>query len=162
APPARGRGDQRGGRRPLARARMDVALVFTERRADLTASRAANFGRLKASLEEAGARVTASWYEEGDLGDAGAVVLSGSSAPWSAHDPAQLARLGDAVAGRPVLGVCAGMQLLARFAGGELGAAATPERGLLPVDLLDRADLFRGLQERIVVFHDHTDEVKRL
>jgi GMP synthase (glutamine-hydrolysing) A subunit len=141
---------------------MDVALVFTERRADLTESRAGNFDRLRTRLEDAGARVSTSWYEEVELGDAGAVVLSGSSAPWSVRDPAQLDRLGEKIAGRPVLGVCAGLQLLVRFAGGEIGAAATPEHGLLPIDVHDHDDLFRGLQDSLVVFHDHTDEVKRL
>jgi GMP synthase (glutamine-hydrolysing) len=141
---------------------VNVALVFTERRADLTESRARNFERLRAQLVEAGATVEESWYEDVDrLDRADAIVLSGSSAPWAAHEPAQLERLGEAVraAGRPVLGICAGFQLLARFAGGATGVAATPEHGLLPIEVHDRSDLLRELPAEVVVFHDHTNEV---
>ena len=66
--------------------------------------------------------------------------ISGSSAPWAAHDPAALDRLGEVVvaSGRPVLGICAGMQLLGRFAGGRIDHAAEPEIGELEVEV-DRA-----------------------
>jgi GMP synthase (glutamine-hydrolysing) len=141
-----------------------VELVFTERRADLTESRARNFERLHAQLAEAGASVEESWYEELDasrLAAADAIVLSGSTAPWAARDESRLDRLGAAVraAGRPALGICAGFQLLATFAGGTIRAAATPERGFLPIDVHDRSDLLRDLPDELVVFHDHTDEV---
>jgi GMP synthase (glutamine-hydrolysing) len=88
-------------------------------------------------------------------------VLSGSSAPWSAHEPAELARLGEAVraAGRPVLGICAGLQLQALFAGGGIAPSAGEQRGFQAVAIRDRSDLLRGLPEEIVVFQDHTDEV---
>ena len=146
---------------------MTVALVFTERRADLTESRTRNFERLRSVLADAGAEVEESWYEDVDparLARADAIVLSGSSAPWSVRGVAELERLGDAVriAGRPVLGICAGLQLLTRFAGGTVAAAAAPERGLLPIEVRDGSDLFRGLPAELVVFHDHTDEVTDL
>jgi GMP synthase (glutamine-hydrolysing) len=143
---------------------LHVRLVYTERRVDLTDGRARNYERLRAGLVQAGASVSTSWYEDVDVGGADAVVLSGSSAPWSAHDPAELDRLGEAIrsSGHPVLGVCGGLQLLARFAGGTVSAAATPEHGLLPIELRDRTDLFRGLQDRIVVYQDHHDEVTTL
>jgi GMP synthase (glutamine-hydrolysing) len=108
-----------------------------------------------------------SHYEEVDaerLAKADAIILSGSSAPWSAHDPRELDRLGDAVRGMraPVLGICAGMQLLARFAGGELARGQSPEHGFLPIAVHEDNGLLRGLPERAVVFHDHTDEVRVL
>jgi GMP synthase (glutamine-hydrolysing) len=144
-----------------------VELVFTERRADLTDARARNFERLHARLAEAGASVAESWYEELDaarLANADAIVLSGSSAPWPAREAANIERLGEAVraAGRPVLGICAGFQLQAMFAGGAVAAAATAERGLLPIEVHDRSDLFRDMPPDVVVFHDHTDEVTAL
>ena len=141
-----------------------MRLVYTERRVDLADERARNYERLRAGLVEAGATVSTCWYEDVDVDGADAIVLSGSSAPWSAHDPADLERLGEAVraSGLPVLGVCGGLQLLARFAGGTVAAAVTPEHGLLPIDVRDRTDLFRGLQERIVVYQDHHDEVTAL
>jgi GMP synthase (glutamine-hydrolysing) len=144
---------------------MSVALVLTERRADLTESRARNYERLRARLGAAsGLAIEDVHYEAlepGQLERADAIVLSGSSAPWSAHDPAELARLGEAVraAGRPVLGVCAGLQLQAVFAGGEIGPSGGEQRGFQSVTIRDSSDLLRGLPEEIVVFQDHTDEV---
>jgi GMP synthase (glutamine-hydrolysing) len=142
-----------------------VELVLTERRSELTEARARNYDRLGGRLAEAcGESVAVVYYEdveEARLARASAVVLSGSSAPWSAHDPAALARLGEAVraAGRPVLGICGGMQLQAVFAGGAVAPARSPERGFLPIAVEDRSDLLRGLPAEVVVFHDHTDEV---
>jgi GMP synthase (glutamine-hydrolysing) len=142
-----------------------IELVLTERRSELTEARARNYERLRLRLGEAAGRpVAAGHYEDVDAGRlarASAVVLSGSSAPWSVHEPDELARLGEAVrsCSRPVLGICAGLQLQALFAGGSVAAAAVPERGFLPVAVHDRSDLLRGLPDEIVVFHDHTDEV---
>jgi GMP synthase-like glutamine amidotransferase len=144
---------------------MTVQLVLTERRVDLTESRARNYERLRARLAAAsGLAIEDVHYEELEpeqLARADAIVLSGSSAPWSAHEPAELARLGEAVraAGRPVLGICAGLQLQALFAGGEIGPSVAEQRGFQPVTLRDRSDLFRDLPDAIVVFEDHTDEV---
>lgn len=58
-------------------------------------------------------------YLDADRLGPGPVVLSGSGAPWEEHDPADLARLGDAVraSDAPVLGICA------------IQAIAAPERG---------------------------------
>src|SRR4029077_14885943 len=89
--------------------------------------------RLRRRLEAASGRPVdvVHYLDAGDLGDAHAIVLSGSSAPWAAHDAAALARLGEAIgaSGRPVLGICAGMQLLGRFAGGRIEHAPEPEIG---------------------------------
>ena len=144
---------------------MTVQLVLTERRVDLTESRARNYERLHTQLAAASGLVIEDvHYEELEpeqLARADAIVLSGSSAPWSAHEPGELARLGELVraAGRPVLGICAGLQLQALFAGGEIGPSAAEQRGFQPVTLRDCSDLFRDLSDEIVVFEDHTDEV---
>jgi GMP synthase (glutamine-hydrolysing) len=144
---------------------MGVQLVLTELRSELTEARARNYERLAARLREAsGLAVESVHYEETDaarLAGATAVVLSGSSAPWATHEPVALDRLGEAVrgAGRPVLGICAGLQLQARFAGGAVDHAAQRERGFLPVAVRDHDGLFRGLPAEVVVFHDHGDEV---
>jgi GMP synthase (glutamine-hydrolysing) len=142
-----------------------VAVVFTERKSLVTEPRARNYERLRERVAAAsGESVEAAHYEDADSGwlrPASAVVLSGSSAPWSAHDPDDLERLGDAVrsAGRPVLGICAGMQLQAVFAGGRIGPSPTGEHGYLPIRVHDRSDLLRGLPSEPVFFHDHDDEV---
>jgi len=145
-----------------------VELVFTERRSELTESRSENFRRLRERVATASGQIVAvSHYEDVDperLARASSVVLSGSSAPWSVRDPAELDRLGEAVvaAGRPVLGICAGMQLQARFAGGAIGASSSPEHGFLPVRIHDHAGLFRDLPADVVVFQDHEDEITSL
>ena len=105
---------------------MSVEVVFTERRATLTEERARNYARLRERLAAAsGQAIEAMHYEEVDaerLGRASSIVLSGSTTVWPERDPAELERLGDAVrtARCPVLGICAGMQLQALFAGGRI------------------------------------------
>jgi GMP synthase (glutamine-hydrolysing) A subunit len=142
-----------------------VAIVLTERKSQLTESRARNYERLRERIALAsGDPVEVEYYEDLDpgwLARASAVVLSGSSAPWSAHDPNELERLGDAVrsAGLPVLGICAGMQLQAVFAGGTIGRSRAGEHGYLPIRVHDRSDLLAELPREAVVFHDHDDEV---
>jgi GMP synthase (glutamine-hydrolysing) len=145
-----------------------VEIVFTERRAQLTDARAANYERLRERVADASGKVVrTAHYDEIDprrLRDAESIVLSGSSAPWSEHDPTELERLGEALreAGRPVLGICAGMQLQALFAGGAIGPAHTREDGFLPIRIHDRSDLLRDLPDEVLVFQDHGDEITEL
>ncbi len=148
---------------------MTVELVFTERLSELDESRAQNFERLRERLAVAadGQAVEVSHYEAVDpqrLARASSIVLSGSSTPWAFRDPAELDRLGDAVvaAGRPVLGICAGMQLQVRFCGGEHRPSPTPEHGFLPIQVHDSGDLLRGVPDEAVVFHDHDEEISSL
>ena len=148
--------------------RSDVILVVSEHRSQLTPERLGAYERVRRTLEEAaGRRVSALHYEDVDGLDARAVVISGSSAPWSAHHPAALARLGDAVSASeaPVLGICAGLQLLAGWAGGEVGPVAerggSPERGYETVEVVEPDGLLEGLGPVATVFQDHEDEVAR-
>lgn len=147
---------------------MAVELVLTEHRAALTEARARNYERLRERVAVAsGQPVGTSFYEDvvpGRLARARSIVLSGSSAPWAEHDPATLDRLGAALleSRRPVLGICAGMQLIARFSGGAVAASPAPERGFLPVRVLDASDLLDGLPGEVRVFQDHEDEVTAL
>jgi GMP synthase (glutamine-hydrolysing) len=119
--------------------------------------------RLRRRLEAASAQPVdvVPYLEARDLRRAQAIVISGSSAPWAAHDPAALDRLGEVVgaSGRPVLGICAGMQLLGRFAGVGIDHAAEPEIGELEVEVVERDGLFRAVGERPRVWHHHTDEL---
>lgn len=147
---------------------MPVELVFTERRSDMSEARAENYERLRERLATAsGEAVEVAHYEEVQpqrLARATSIVLSGSTAPWSVRDPDELDRLGEAVvsSGTPVLGICGGMQLLARFAGGRLATSRQPEHGFLPIRIKDRSDLLRGLPSEVHVFQDHDDEIVHL
>jgi GMP synthase (glutamine-hydrolysing) len=63
-------------------------------------------------------------------------------------------------AGRPFLGVCLGVQLLAAALGARVYAAEQPEVGLLPVELTSEGrddPLFAGLDERLVSLQWHGD-----
>jgi len=106
-------------------------------------------------------------YEQIDprrLALASSIVLSGSTTPWTARDPAELDALRDAVlaSGRPLFGICAGMQLQARFAGGRIGPSPGPEHGFLPVQIHERTDLLRDLPPEVHVFQDHDDQIADL
>ena len=140
-----------------------VAFVLSERAGGLSAERMEHYRQVERCLAGvARAEIASAHYEElGSVG-ADATVLSGSYDPWASHDPAALERLGEDLRSRegPVLGICAGMQLLATAAGGELAAADQPAGpAFAPVDVLDGTDLLAGLDTRISVWQHHTDEV---
>jgi GMP synthase (glutamine-hydrolysing) len=119
--------------------------------------------RLRRRVEAATGRAVevVPYLEANDLSHAHAIVMAGSAAPWAAHDPAALDRLGEVViaSGRPVLGICAGMQLLGRFAGGRIDHAAESEIGEFEVQVVERDGLFRDVGERPCVWHYHFDEL---
>jgi GMP synthase (glutamine-hydrolysing) len=123
-------------------------------------------GRLRRRLATASGRPVevVPYLDARDLSHAHAIVLSGSSAPWAAHDAAALDRLGEVVtaSGRPVLGICAGMQLLGRFEGALIDHAAESEIGELEVQVVERDGLFRDVGERPRVWQYHTDELTTL
>jgi GMP synthase (glutamine-hydrolysing) len=144
---------------------MAIELVFTERHSDMTEPRAENYARLRERVTAASrSAVEVSHYEDVNprrLARASAIVLSGSTAAWSSRPAAELDALGEAVraARRPTLGICGGMQQLARFAGGTLEIGKSVEHGFLPIHVADRVDLLRDLPENAIVYQDHTDEI---
>jgi GMP synthase (glutamine-hydrolysing) len=142
-----------------------VDFVITEHPSFLDQERAGRYEGIRRLLSGlAGRPVGAVHYLDVRSLGPGPVVLSGSSAPWATHDPGSLERLGEAVlaADAPVLGICGGMQLLARFAGGRIATMVPAEReelGYAPLEVIDADDLLAGLSERPTVYHDHRDEV---
>lgn len=146
--------------------RARVLLVVTEHPSWLSPARVDGYDRIRRRLERvAGRAVKSVHYLDVHEVEADAVVLSGAKAPWLAHAEDDLARLGDVVlrSERPVLGICAGLQLLAMFAGGEVepmvSSGRPPERGFMPLEVLDDRDLLRGLGPLATVYQDHEDEI---
>ena len=146
---------------------MAVTLVITEHSGALSRETHAHYEAVRARLElAADAPVTTVQYEDVEsLDGADAVVLSGSFAPWATHSPDAIDRLGDAVRGYdgPMLGICAGMQLQARFAGGTIRhSPGGLKTGFSAIEVVEHDALLRGLSSRIDVYQHHGDEIEEL
>ncbi len=96
-----------------------------------------------------------------DIADADGIILSGG-APSVATDGGRLGNCGEFLdrADFPVLGICAGMQLICEHFGGKLGPGSVPEFGGVTIDVRSHDDIFRGLPDRFKVWASHNDEVK--
>lgn len=146
---------------------MSVAFVVTEHSGALPPERLAQYEQVRGRLEQvAGMRVATVQYEAVEsLDGADAVVLSGSYDPWAAHSPDAIERLGEAVRryDGPVLGICAGMQLQARFAGGTTRhSPGGLETGFAAIEIVEPGGLLEGLPPRIEVYQHHGDEIEEL
>ncbi len=103
------------------------------------------------------------------VADADALVLSGG-APGGASDAESMGNneLFLEEFPRPILGICAGMQVMCRHFGSSVepmasgGADAHGEFGTAEIEVLDDSDLFRGLPPKFTVGISHSDEVKQL
>jgi GMP synthase (glutamine-hydrolysing) len=102
------------------------------------------------------------------------IILSGQSHPWDYYSEESLQGVFAVIkqASQPILGVCGGHQQIALAHGAEVGLmeriqpgegyeGAKRERGFLPVKNTGDG-IFKGLPDRIVVWHNHCDEVKQL
>ena len=89
-----------------------------------------------------------------------AVILSGGPASVGEADAPTLDK-GFLELGVPVLGICYGMQLLARNLGGELAQSATREYGPAELELNGTCPLWNGLenQGKLRVWMSHGDKV---
>lgn len=75
--------------------------------------------------------------------------------PWLTAEKAFLAEV--IGAGKPVLGICLGAQLLADVLGGKVFQNAEKEIGWWPVRVFDRRPPFATFPERLTVMHWHGD-----
>lgn len=102
------------------------------------------------------------------------IILSGQSHPWDEYARESLAGVIELIkrAPQPILGVCGGHQqialsygarvdLMARLEPGVGYDGAKRERGYFPIQT-DSNGLFKGLPDRLTVWHSHFDEVKEL
>lgn len=77
------------------------------------------------------------------------------SHPWLADEKEFLSQA--IRAGKPILGICLGAQLLADVLGGKVFENPVKEIGWFPVRLLDRNGPFSGFPDELVVMHWHGD-----
>jgi len=108
-----------------------------------------------------------------DIADADGLVLSGG-APGGACDTSSMGN-NDLYIDRascPILGICAGMQLMCQHFGAEVKPMAVcsgsevandvhGEFGSVEITVLDREDIFRGLPDTMIMGVSHSDEVKQ-
>ena len=107
----------------------------------------------------------------GDPGDyAGLIVMGGAMSANDVEDypylldVESLIRKFDA-AGRPVLGICLGAQVVARAYGGEVVPTGELETGFVPIALQPEAaddPLFSGTGPRLSLFQNHYDAVQHV
>lgn len=89
------------------------------------------------------------------------IILSGG--PKSVFDPhAPACKAGLLRLGIPVLGICYGMQLIARMLGGEVKPGRSREYGPAHLKIVSRQTLFKGLPEQIEVWMSHGDQVVKI
>ena len=62
--------------------------------------------------------------------------------------------------GLPILGICYGMQLMAKDLGGIVNAAGRREYGKTELTVQDHGDLFKGLEKEMTVWMSHGDFVE--
>ena len=148
-----------------------ATFVCTEAPSHLDRVRREAYDRIRARLAtlSGGPCSLVHYSEVEDLAETGAVVLSGSDAPWEDHGADAFAPLERALRATraPVLGICAGMQLLTWFHGGAVEPLVTPgppvERGFRRVELVEPDDpLTAGLGFAGEFYESHSWEVTRL
>ena len=94
--------------------------------------------------------------------DVQGVIFSGS--PWSAYaKEAPTVPLDVFDRGKPILGICYGMQLTTHLLGGKVAGAASREYGPASINVLNGSDpLFEGLGPSMDVWMSHGDRVESL
>jgi GMP synthase (glutamine-hydrolysing) len=93
--------------------------------------------------------------------DLGGIILSGGPASVYAADapvvPSEIMKLGV-----PVLGICYGMQWMARELGGEVLGASHREFGRASIAVRKASDVFEGVSGHTVVWMSHGDQVTKM
>jgi len=64
--------------------------------------------------------------------------------------------------GVPILGICYGMQLMAKMLGGEVRGGQRREYGRTELMVLDDGDVFQGLNPRLIAWMSHGDRVEKV
>ncbi|MDR1377654.1 MAG: glutamine-hydrolyzing GMP synthase [Synergistaceae bacterium] len=89
------------------------------------------------------------------------IIISGG--PDSVNDEGAIAIQGEILdLGVPVLGVCYGMQLLAKFLGGQVVSGEKHEYGTTPIERKGESRLFKEVPGSFEVLMSHGDRVKQV
>ena len=98
-----------------------------------------------------------------------ALAARGDSAIILSGGPASVTRKGSPSCDRrifslgvPVLGICYGMQLMAKLLGGRVLSSSEREYGRTPLRIKDKRSLFYGLPGKLTVWMSHGDLVEKL
>jgi GMP synthase (glutamine-hydrolysing) len=92
--------------------------------------------------------------------DAVGIILSGGPASVYLKDAPQI-NISLLAKGIPLLGICYGMQLLAKVFGGKIARGKTFEYGLTSIETFD-SKIFNNLPEKISSWMSHGDTVQKL
>jgi len=90
----------------------------------------------------------------------GIVLSGGPSSVYEEGSPLVSPALFEA--GIPILGICYGMQLMAKLLGGDVQAAKLREYGKTELTVLDDGDIFQGLNPRLIAWMSHGDRVDKV
>lgn len=101
--------------------------------------------------------------DSSDLDDLDGLVLSGG-APSIASEIDKLGNISSYINDHnyPILGICAGFHFIALHFGGEVAPGIHPEFGRTEVTIHSPGRILQGIPERITVWENHNDEVKRI
>ncbi len=92
---------------------------------------------------------------------AGIILSGGPSSVYGVKAPLISKEIFDL--GVPVLGICYGLQLMARLLGGTVERSGKSEYGGADLIIKDRTDLFKGIRKKkLRVWMSHGDKVKKL
>jgi len=91
------------------------------------------------------------------------IILSGG--PYSVYDDEKKLKLNYEILGSmnvPVLGICLGHQLIAKHFGGEVRKGRSGEYAAVEIKISEKNEIFAGLEEKLVVWESHRDEVSKI
>ncbi len=103
---------------------------------------------------------TASLAQIEQANPVGIILSGGPSSVYDADAPPTDARI--LALGKPILGICYGLQFITHHLGGKVRSAARREYGHAEVEIVAKTPLFEGLAQRQHVWMSHGDEALEL
>ncbi len=95
-----------------------------------------------------------------ELKPAGIILSGGPASVYAKNAPLPDPKIFSI--GVPILGICYGMQLMAKFLGGRVAPAKAREYGLGTLHIIKKSGLFAQLPEQSQIWNSHSDHIKKL